>query len=134
MEDWAQAFPDIEKWVTLLQRKNELQQQGKELTREELDELQQIPDKLSEAIPVIKAMFYQLEQSAKNVSETIRKQVDAMTDRNPIGIGERGEQHAAQMEKTGQLYDEKINEARGSGNEDIASRVNSVSLRGPGTH
>ena len=39
IEDWAQAFPDIEKWVTLLQRKNELQEQGRELTTEELAEM-----------------------------------------------------------------------------------------------
>ena len=120
LEDWAQAFPDIEKWVTLLQRKNELQEQGRELTTEELAEMSQIPEKLAEAIPVIRAMFYQLETSANNVAETIKKQVEAMTGRNPIGINEMGQQHAAQMSLTSQLYDEKINEANASGDVDAA--------------
>ena len=123
LEDWAQAFPDIEKWVTLLQRKNELQQQGKGLTTEELAEMAQIPEKLAEAIPVIRAMFYQLETSANNVAETIKKQVEAMTDRKPIGIDERGEQHAAQINLTSQLYDNKISETRCGGNEDAALQL-----------
>ena len=123
LEDWAQAFPDIEKWATLLQRKNELQQQGKKLTAEELAEMSQIPEKLAEAIPIIRAMFYQLETSANNVAETIKKQVEAMTDRKPIGIDERGEQHAAQINLTSQLYDNKISEARSGGNEDAALQL-----------
>jgi len=113
LEDWAQAFPYVEQWVTLLQRKAELQKEGKDLTDEELVTLQ-------EAIPTIKAMFYQLETSANNVAETIKKQVEVMTGRKPIGINEMGQQHAAQMSLTSQLYDEKINEANASGDVDAA--------------
>ena len=113
MEDWAQAFPYVEQWVTLLQRKAELQKEGKDLTDEELATLQ-------EAVPTIRAMFYQLETSANNVAETIKKQVEAMTGRKPIGINEMGQQHAAQMSLTSQLYDEKINEANASGDVDAA--------------
>lgn len=115
LEDWAQAFPDIEQWVTLLQRKNELQMQGKELTAEELAEISQIPEKLAEAIPTIKAMFYQLEQSAGSVAETIRKQVDAMYDRKPIGIDEMTAQHEGKMKATRSEWQKKIDEANASG-------------------
>ena len=68
-------------------------------------------------------MFYQLETSANNVAETIKKQVEAMTGRKPIGIDERGEQHVAQMNLTSQLYDDKISEARSGGNEDAAIQL-----------
>ena len=120
LEDWAQAFPDIEKWVTLLQRKNELQSQGKKLTQDELEELAKIPETLAEAVPTIRAMFYQLETSANNVAETIKQQVDKMYGRKPIGLGEMSEQHAGKIKETAALYDEKINEAREGGNEDAA--------------
>lgn len=113
LEDWAQAFPDIESWVTLLQRKTELQKEGKDLTDEELATLQ-------EAVPTIRAMFYQLETSANNVASTIQKQVESMTGHKPIGIAERGQQHEQQMNLTSQLFDEKINEAKAKGNMDAA--------------
>ena len=123
LEDWAQAFPGIENWVTLLQRKNELMKEGRELTEAETEELSKIPEKLAEAIPTIKAMFYQLEQSASSVADTIKKQVDAMIGRSPIGIAEMGQQHEGRMNLTEQLYDEKINKARSSGNEDAALQL-----------
>ena len=113
LEDWAQAFPDIEKWVTLLQRKQELQQQGKDLTEAELSTLR-------EAVPVIRAMFYQLETSANNIADTIKRQVDAMYSRKPIGLDEMGAQQSGKIRETGALYDEKINEARANGDENTA--------------
>ena len=121
LEDWAQAFPDIERWVTLLQRKNELQNQGNELTQEELEELSKIPEELAKAIPTIKAMFYQLEQSAGSVAETIRKQVDAMMGgRAPIGIDEMRSQYEKKKSLTEQEWDKKISAARDNGQEDTA--------------
>lgn len=121
LEDWAQAFPDIENWVKLLQRKTELQIQGKDLTEEEVEELSKIPEKLAEAIPTIKAMFYQLEQSASSVADTIKKQVDAMMGgRAPIGIDEMGEPHGKRMRLTEEEWDKKINEARNNGDENAA--------------
>lgn len=120
LEDWAQAFPDIENWVTLLQRKNELQEKGEELTEAEVEELSKIPEMLAEAIPTIKAMFYQLETSANQVAETIKKQVEEMTNRNPIGIVEMGQQNEARMRLTSELYDEKIKSAREGGDENAA--------------
>lgn len=120
LEDWAQAFPDIENWVTLLQRKNELQEKGEELTEAEVEELSKIPEMLAEAIPTIKAMFYQLETSANQVAETIKKQVEEMTNRNPIGIFEMGQQHEARMRLTSELYDEKISSALEGGDENAA--------------
>ncbi len=113
LEDWAQAFPDIEKWVTLLQRKQELQQQGRDLTEAELSTLR-------EAVPVIRAMFYQLEASANNIADTIKRQVDAMYSRKPIGLDEMDAQHSGKIRETGALYDEKINEARANGDENTA--------------
>lgn len=113
LEDWAQAFPDIEKWVTLLNRKQELQQQGKELTEAELNTLR-------EAVPVIRAMFYQLETSANNIADTIKRQVDAMYSRKPIGLDEMDAQHSGKIRETGALYDEKINKARADGDENTA--------------
>jgi hypothetical protein len=121
LEDWAQAFPDIENWVTLLQRKNELMKEGRELTEAETEELAKIPEKLAEAIPTIKAMFYQLEQSASSVADTIKKQVDAMmVGRAPIGIDEMGEQHNKRMRLTEEEWDKKINDARSKGDENAA--------------
>lgn len=116
LEDWAQAFPDIEKWVTLLQRKNELQEHGRELTTEELAEMSQIPEKLAEAIPVIRAMFYQLESSANNVAETIMQQVDKMYERKPIGIDEMQEQHEGKVREMNALWQEKIDKANSDAN------------------
>ena len=116
MEDWAQAFPDIEKWVTLLQRKNELMKDGRELTEAETEELAKIPEKLAEAIPVIRAMFYQLETSANNVAETIRRQVDKMYERKPIGIGEMQEQHEGKVREMNVLWQEKIDAANSDAN------------------
>ena len=113
LEDWAQAFPDIEKWVTLLKRKQELQQQGKDLTEAELSTLR-------EAVPVIRATFYQLETSANNIADTIKRQVDAMYSRKPIGLDEMGAQQSGKIRETGALYDEKINEARANGDENTA--------------
>jgi hypothetical protein len=113
LEVWAQAIPELEKWVTLLQRKAELQKEGKDLTVDELAELQK-------SIPQIQALYYKMNEFSDKVPEAITKQVQQMTGRKPIGIAERGEQHAAQMDLTTQLYDNKINEARSSGNEDAA--------------
>lgn len=113
LEVWAQAIPELEKWVTLLQRKAELQKEGKDLTADELAELQN-------AIPQIQALYYKMNEFSDKVPEAISKQVQQMTGRTPIGIVERGEQHEAQVDLTTQLYDNKINEARSSGNEDAA--------------
>lgn len=113
LEVWAQAIPELEKWVTLLQRKAELQKEGKDLTADELAELQN-------AIPQIQALYYKMNEFSDKVPEAISKQVQQMTGRKPIGIVERGDQHAAQVDLTAQLYDNKINEARSSGNEDAA--------------
>lgn len=116
LEDWAQAFPDIESWVTLLQRKAELQKEGKDLTDEELATLQ-------EAVPTIRAMFYQLETSANQVADTIKKQVEQMTSRNPIGIDEIRELGRNRAKQTEQLYDEKINAANGAGDAEAAAEL-----------
>lgn len=114
LEDWAQAFPDIERWVELLQRKVELQAKGKLMTEEEVAELAQIPETLAEAIPTIRAMFYQLEQSANNVADAIKRQVEAMNSRKPIGINEMREQHEGQMNKARSLWQEQIDRANAS--------------------
>lgn len=113
LEVWAQAIPELEKWVTLLQRKAELQKDGKDLTADELAELQK-------AIPQIQALYYKMNEFSDKVPEAISKQVQQMTGRTPIGIVERQEQHTAQVDLTTQLYDNKINDARSSGNEDAA--------------
>lgn len=120
LEAWAQAIPEVERWVTLLQRKYELQERGVELTQAELYELSQIPDEIADAIPQIQALYYKMDEFANKIPESIKKQVDAMTGRKPIGIDEMAEQHQAQVNLTSQLYDSKIGEARDSGNENAA--------------
>jgi len=113
LEVWAQAIPELEKWVTLLQRKAELQKEGKDLTADELAELQK-------SIPQIQALYYKMNEFSDKVPESIKKQVDAMYSRKPIGIGEMEEQHTGKVNRMTQLYDNKINEARNSGNENAA--------------
>lgn len=121
LEDFAQAFPMVEKMITLRQRQKKLLEdqawlmlQGRELTKEEKQELDGITEALAEAIPTIRAMFYQLETSANNIADTIKKQVETMYGRKPVGIDEMGLQHEGKMNETRALWQEKINQANAS--------------------
>ena len=114
LEVWAQATPKLEELVTLLQRKAELQKEGKDLTADELAELQN-------AIPQIQALYYKMNEFSDKVPESIKKQVEQMISRNPIGIDEMKSQHEQRVSLTTSLYDQKINEANNNG--DVAQAV-----------
>ena len=113
LEVWAQAIPELEKWVTLLQRKAELQKDGKDLTADELAELQK-------AIPQIQALYYKMNEFSDKVPESIKKQVDAMYSRKPIGLDEMDMQHKGKVDEMTRRYDAMINKARDNGDENTA--------------
>ena len=103
LEKWAQAFPDIIRWVELVKEKNE----GKTLGETELAALQ-------EAIPSIRAIFYELESYSSNIGKTIEQQVQSMTTRTPIGIDEIRQQYEQRRDLTEQLYNAEIQKAAGN--------------------
>jgi len=111
MEQWAQAFPKLMEWVNLYQQ-NAVE--GEHLGDAEKKAIE-------EAMPQIQALYYQLMNFSDGVSANIKKQVEQMTSRNPIGIDEMKSQHEQRVSLTTSLYDQKINEANNNG--DVAQAV-----------
>ncbi len=111
MEQWAQAFPKLMEWVNLYQQ-NAVE--GEHLGDAEKKAIE-------EAMPQIQALYYQLMNFSDGVSVNIKKQVEQMTNRNPIGIDEMKSQHEQRVSLTTSLYDQKINEANENG--DVAQAV-----------